>query len=131
MCNKHGTNIINANNIGNNTVQQNDINWSKRILGKDALTQMKINTIIELLIPKVKLDNNPSTEELVNNSLNLKYSDRYYSFYIKYISINSNLINQINKYDQILINNLLRIKYLLIYTLILYLHIQLRRRIRI
>ena len=75
MCNRHGTNIINANNIGNNTVQQNDINWSKRILGKDALTQMKINTIIELFIPKVKLDNNPSTEELVNNSLNAKYSD--------------------------------------------------------
>jgi hypothetical protein len=73
--NNEGINIINANNIGNNTVQQNDINWSKRILGKDALTQMKINTIIELFIPKVKLDNSPSTEELVNNSLNAKYSD--------------------------------------------------------
>jgi hypothetical protein len=73
--NNEGINIINANNIGNNTVQQNDINWSKRILGKDALTQMKINTIIELFIPKVKLDNSPSTEELVNNSLKAKYSD--------------------------------------------------------
>jgi len=73
--NNEGFNIINANNIGNNTVQQNDINWSKRILGKDALTQMKINTIIELFIPKVKLDNSPSTEELVNNSLKAKYSD--------------------------------------------------------
>ena len=75
MYNKDGINIINANKIGNNTVQQNDINWSKRILGNDALTQMKINTIIELFIPKVKPDNNPSTEELVNNSLNAKYSD--------------------------------------------------------
>lgn len=75
MYNKDGINIINANKIGNNTVQQNDINWSKRILGKDALTHIKINTIIELFIPKVILDNNPSTEELVNNSLNAKYSD--------------------------------------------------------
>ena len=40
MCNRHGINIMNANNIGNNTVQQNDINWSKRILGNDALTHM-------------------------------------------------------------------------------------------
>lgn len=75
MYNNDGINIMNANKIGNNTVQQNDINWSNLILGKDALTQMKINTIIELFIPKVKLDNNPSTEELVNNSLNAKYSD--------------------------------------------------------
>ena len=74
MCNRHGTNIINANNIGNNTVQQNDINWSKRILGNDALTHIKVNTIIELFTPKAKLYNNPSTAELVNNSLNLKYS---------------------------------------------------------
>ena len=73
--NKEGINIINANKIGNKTVQQNDINWSKRILGKDALTHININTIIELFIPKVRLDNSPSTEELVNNSLNAKYSD--------------------------------------------------------
>ena len=26
---------------GNNTVQQTDINWSKRILGKDALSSNK------------------------------------------------------------------------------------------
>ena len=36
---------------------------------------MKINTIIELFIPKVILDNKPSTDELVNNSLIAKYSD--------------------------------------------------------
>jgi hypothetical protein len=35
---------------------------------------MKVNTIIELLTPKAKLYSNPSTAELVNNSLNLKYS---------------------------------------------------------
>ena len=40
--------------MGNNIVQQNDINWSKRILGNEALTQMKINTIIELFKPKAK-----------------------------------------------------------------------------
>lgn len=73
--NKDGINTINANKIGNKTVQQKDINWSKRILGNEALTQIKTNTIIELLIPKVKLDNNPSTEELVKSSLNLKYSE--------------------------------------------------------
>jgi hypothetical protein len=75
MYNKDGINIINANRIGNNTVQQNDISWSNLILGNDALTQMKTNTIIELFIPKVTPDNSPSTEELVNNSLNAKYSD--------------------------------------------------------
>lgn len=74
MYNKDGINTINANNIGNKTVQQKDINWSKRILGNDALTQINTNTIAELLIPKVKLDNNPSTEELVKIPLNLKYS---------------------------------------------------------
>ena len=35
-----GINIIIANNNGNKTVQQKDINWSKRILGKEALTQI-------------------------------------------------------------------------------------------
>jgi len=61
--------------MGNSTVQQKDINWSNLILGNDARHQIKINTIIELFIPKVTPDNNPSTEELVNNSLNAKYSD--------------------------------------------------------
>ena len=75
MYSNEGISIINANRIGNNTVQQNDISWSNLILGNDALTHMKTNTIIELFIPKVKLDNSPSTEELVNNSLNAKYSD--------------------------------------------------------
>ena len=38
-----GTNTIKAITIGNNTVQENDISWSKRILGKEALTQIKVN----------------------------------------------------------------------------------------
>jgi len=74
MNNRQGINTINANKIGNNTVQQKDINWSKRILGNEALTHININIIIELFIPKVILCKNPSTEELVKISLSLKYS---------------------------------------------------------
>ena len=70
-----GINIIILIIIGNKIVQQYDINWSKRILGNEALTQININTIIELFTPKVKLDNNPFKEEPVNNSLNVKYSE--------------------------------------------------------
>ena len=73
--NKEGINIINANNIGNNTVQQKDINWSNLILGKEALTHIKTNTIIALFIPKVKLDTKPSIDELFKNSLSFKYSE--------------------------------------------------------
>lgn len=40
--------------MGNKTVQQNAINWSKRILGKEALTQINTNIIIELFNPKLK-----------------------------------------------------------------------------
>ena len=61
-----GTNTINPNRIGNRTVQQKDINWSKRILGKEALTQININTIIELFIPKVKLVKSPLNDVLSN-----------------------------------------------------------------
>ena len=46
--------------IGNNIVQENDINWSKRILGNEALTHIKTNIIIQDFIPKVKPDNKPS-----------------------------------------------------------------------
>lgn len=60
LCSIQGINIINANKIGNITVQQNDINWSKRILGKDALAQINVKIIIELFRPKVKPYNNPS-----------------------------------------------------------------------
>ena len=62
--NKEGTKNINPNNKGNKTVQQKDINWSKRILGKDALTQININTIIELFIPKLRLVKRPLNDEL-------------------------------------------------------------------
>jgi len=52
LYNIQGINIIKANIIGNITVQQNSINWSKRILGKEALTQINTNTIIELFNPR-------------------------------------------------------------------------------
>ena len=59
-----GTKIMKANNIGNNTVQQNDINWSKRILGKEALAHININIIIQALNPITTLHNIPSTSGL-------------------------------------------------------------------
>ena len=50
----HGTNTINAITIGSNIVQENDINWSKRILGKEALTHINTNIIIHDFTPIVK-----------------------------------------------------------------------------
>jgi len=46
---------MNANITGKITVQQKDINWSNLILGKDALTQININTIMQLLTAKLIL----------------------------------------------------------------------------
>ena len=46
--------------MGNSTVQQKDINWSKRILGKEALAHINTKTIIQAFIPRVKLDIIPS-----------------------------------------------------------------------
>ena len=50
--------------IGNNTVQQNDINWSKRILGKLALAHIKVKIIILDLIPNIILDIKPAIKLL-------------------------------------------------------------------
>ena len=72
--------MINANNIGNKTVQQKDINWSNLILGNEALTHIKINTIIDVFIPKVRLLNNPSNEGLFKKLLILKYSAELVQF---------------------------------------------------
>ena len=82
-----------ANTIGNNTVQQNDINWSKRILGKEALTQMKINIIIELFNPKLKPYNNPSIIGL------LKKLAKYFCIKNNQESINNKLENIVSKID--------------------------------
>ena len=49
-----GTNITKAITIGNNIVQQKDINWSKRILGNEALAQMNIKIIMQDFIPKAR-----------------------------------------------------------------------------
>ena len=38
---------------GNKIVQEKDINWSKRILGKEALTHINVNTIIHDFKPMV------------------------------------------------------------------------------
>ena len=55
-----GIKIINANNKGNKTVQQNDINWSNLILGNEALTHIKVKINIELFTPKLKPYIDPS-----------------------------------------------------------------------
>jgi len=49
-----GSNIIKAITKGNNIVQQSDISWSYRILGKEALAQIKINIIIQDFNPRVR-----------------------------------------------------------------------------
>ena len=55
-----GTNTIKAMMIGNNIVQEKDINWSKRILGNEALTHIKVKTIIQDIIPIVNPYISPS-----------------------------------------------------------------------
>jgi len=60
LYNRQGIKNIKAITTGNRTVQQKDINWSNRILGKDALVHIKINIIIQDLRPKVNPYNNPS-----------------------------------------------------------------------
>lgn len=52
---KQGITIINAIIIGNKIVQQKDISWSNLILGKDALTHIKIKIIKQVFNPKLKL----------------------------------------------------------------------------
>lgn len=49
-----GSTTIKAITIGSSMVQENSINWSKRILGKEALTHMKTKTITQDLTPKVR-----------------------------------------------------------------------------
>ena len=54
LCKAQGTTIMNEITKGNKIVQQNDINWSKRILGKEALAHIKTKIIIQVLNPNVK-----------------------------------------------------------------------------
>ncbi len=67
LYNKQGIYIINPITIGSSIVQQNDINWSKRILGNEALTHIKINIIIQVLNPKLKPCAIPSINGLLNS----------------------------------------------------------------
>ncbi len=53
---KQGINTIYAIITGSSTVQHTDINWSKRILGKEALTQINTNINTLVLIAKFKGD---------------------------------------------------------------------------
>ena len=63
-----GTTTIKAITTGNKIVHEKDISWSKRILGKEALTHIKTKTIIHDLNPKVKPDIIPSINGLDKNS---------------------------------------------------------------
>lgn len=49
-----GSDIIKAITNGKSIVQQNDISWSYRILGKEALTHMNMNIMTQVLNPKVR-----------------------------------------------------------------------------
>jgi hypothetical protein len=51
---------IKAKISGNKTVQQNDISWSKRILGKLARTHTKQNTIKQVFKPNDTPNKTPS-----------------------------------------------------------------------
>jgi hypothetical protein len=59
-----GINIMKAIIKGNNIIQQYDINWSKRILGKEALIHIKTKTIIQVFSPKIIPYNIPSINGL-------------------------------------------------------------------
>ena len=65
----HGTSTINAMTIGNKIVQENNINWSKRILGKEALTQIKTKIIILLFTPIVRPYIKPSIIGVERNTI--------------------------------------------------------------
>lgn len=64
----HGSNMINEITKGNKIVQQKDINWSKRILGNEALTHIKMKIIIHDFRPKLIPYNSPSTKGNANQT---------------------------------------------------------------
>ena len=70
LYNIQGTNIIKAITIGNNIVQQKDINWSNLILGNEALAHINTKIIIHDLRPNDKPYINPSISGF-NNILSL------------------------------------------------------------
>lgn len=49
-----GTKIIKAIRRGNKIVQQYNINWSNLILGKQALTHIKVKIKIQVFSPMIK-----------------------------------------------------------------------------
>ena len=85
--NTQGIKIIKAITIGNNTVQQKDINWSKRILGKDALAHIKTNINIQDFVPKLRPYNNPSN--VSENKFRLSIFIILYSKFIYSIKLSS------------------------------------------
>ena len=60
LCITQGIAIIKEITRGNKIVQQNDISWSKRILGNDALTHINTKIITHDFNPKVRPHSIPS-----------------------------------------------------------------------
>ena len=54
LCIRQGIAIIKEITKGNSIVQQNDINWSKRILGNDALAHINTKIITHAFNPKIR-----------------------------------------------------------------------------
>ena len=64
-----GTNTMKAITIGNSIVQEKDINWSKRILGNEALTHIKTNIITQAFTPIVIPEIIPSSSGVDKNDI--------------------------------------------------------------
>jgi len=69
LYNIQGINTTKEITIGNKIIQQNDISWSKRILGKEALTHINIKIITQAFNPKLKPYISPSIKGFDNKIL--------------------------------------------------------------
>lgn len=67
--NRQGNKTMKAITKGNKIVQQNDINWSYRTLGNEALAQINENIIMQDFNPKIKPNSIPSIKGLDINVL--------------------------------------------------------------
>ena len=80
-----GNNTTNAIIKGNNTVQQTDINWSKRILGKEALTQ--INTKLRKQFLMLNLKEKKKYLQILLLSIELSIPNKVLIYLLKNIQV--------------------------------------------
>ena len=64
-----GTSTMKAITIGKSIVQEKDINWSKRILGNEALTHIKVKIITQAFTPIVIPESIPSSNGVDKNEI--------------------------------------------------------------